>query len=204
MQAPNYSSARRHRCPVCRQCGIATVEFALTVIVFLTLVFGVFEIARVVYLFNTLQEVTRRAAVMAANSRFDTGTISNIQKEALFPDADGNLILGYPVTPAHLRVDYLSIARDAGTGALTMQPASPMPSCPAKNHLTCVNDPYDASCIRLVRVRVCQPDTTDSCVSVPYKTLFPLVNFSLFKLPRSETIMPAQALGYTFGSIPCP
>jgi hypothetical protein len=157
------------------------------------------------YLFNILQEVTRRAAVMAANSSFDKDTQDKIRSPALFADRDGNLIFGAPVTPGHLKIDYLSISRDTGTGALTALPASPMPTCPAKNHLNCLANPYDSSCIRLVRVRVCQPGgDADSCTSVPYPMLFGFVDLSQLKLPRSETIVPAQSLGYTFGSMPYP
>lgn len=189
--------------PVRRQRGSTAVEFALLAIVFFIIVFGILEIARAFYLFNTLQEVTRRAAATAANSRFDQTSIDNIRKAALFADVDGNLVLGEPVTPAHLKIEYLSVSRDSGTGALTLQPAS-MPSCPAKNKLNCLTDPYSASCIRFVRVRVCQPGGGAECTPVPYKMIFPLLDLSSVKLPLSTTIAPAQTLGFTFGSIPCP
>lgn len=184
-----------------RQSGIAAVEFIVLAIFFFTMVFGVLEIARVLYLFNTLQEVTRRAASMAASTNFDTNTVDSIRKQALFADAKGNLLFGDPITPAHLKIDYLSLSR-ASTGIVTAQPASPMPSCAATNMLNCLTDPNGASCIRLVRVRICVPDETTDCIAVPYRMLFPLVDLSLLKLPRSETIVPAQSLGYT-GSIPC-
>lgn len=188
--------------PGVRQAGVAAVEFALLATLFFALVFGVLEVARAVYLLNTLQEVTRRAASMAANSRFDSATLDTIRQQALFADAKGNLVLGDPVTPAHLKIDYLSLSRDSA-GVLTAQPASPMPSCPATNMLNCLTNPYGASCIRLVRVRVCDPNGPDDCTAVPYRMLFPLVDLSMLKLPRSETVVPAQSLGYT-GSVPCP
>lgn len=194
-----HSPRRR---PSIRQGGGAAVEFALLAIVFFMLVFGVLEIARVMYLFNTLQEVTRRAASMAASSRFDSATLNTIRQQALFADANGNLMLGAPVTPAYLKIDYLSLSRDS-TGNLTAQPASPMPSCPATNMLNCLTNPNGASCIRLVRVRVCDPNGTDDCGAVPYTNLFPLINLPLLSLPRSETVVPAQSLGYE-GAVPCP
>lgn len=195
---PPYSS--RHR-PRTRQGGVSAVEFVVLATVFFTLVFAVLELARAIYLFNTLQEVTRRAASMAANRHFDSTTVETIRQQALFADAKGNLLLGDPVTPAHLKIDYLSLTRDS-TGVLTAQPASPMPSCAATNMLNCLTNPNGASCIRLVRVRVCDPKGTDDCTAVPYRMLFPLVDLSLLKLPRSETVVPAQSLGYT-GSLPC-
>jgi hypothetical protein len=194
---PRFELVRRQR-------GAVAVEFAMLAIIFFTIVFSVLELTRALYLFNTLQEVTRRAAAMAVNSHFDGTTVSNIQKAALFADAKGNLILGEPVTPAHLKIEYLSVSRDATTGALALQSASPMPSCSAKNKLNCLTDPYSSSCIRFVRVRVCQPGGTADCAPVPYKMLFPLIDLSVLTLPRSTTIAPAQTLGFTFGSIPCP
>ncbi|OON60727.1 hypothetical protein B0920_17350 [Massilia sp. KIM] len=186
-----------------RQRGVGAVEFALVAIVFFSLVFVVIEVARAVYLFNTLQEVTRRAAAEAANSGFDQASIDRIRATAIFSNSSGNLILGDPVTPQHLKIEYLSLAQDPDTGALAMQPASPMPSCPARNYLNCLANPYDSSCIRLVRVRICQPGGGTTCSAVPYRTMVPLVDLSGLQLPQSTTIVPAQTLGRTFGSLPC-
>jgi len=204
MPENNHSSLRPRFCRVKRQRGVASIEFAVVALLFFTILFGILEIARAVYLFNTLQEVTRRAAAIAANSRFDQASVDAVRSEALFRDVNGNLILGDPITPAHLQIDYLSLARDPSTKALSLQPASPLPSCPAKNKLNCLTDPYSSSCIRFVRVRVCQPGGAGDCAPVPYKMLFPLIDLSSVKLPQSTTIVPAQTLGFTFGSIPCP
>ena len=199
----NHQPFRRSGSLGRKQHGGAAVEFALLVIIFLSLVFGILELARAIYLFNILQEVTRRAGTMAANSNFDAGTLETIRSQALFSDANGNLIYGAPITPAHLKIDYLSISRDTGTGAVTPQPISSMPACPTQNHANCVADPYGASCIRLVRVRVCQPGGGNSCTPVPYQMQFPFIDLSGLKLPRSETIVPAHTLGYKFGSVGC-
>lgn len=202
MQANDHPPLRRTNVPARKQRGVAAVEFALVAILFFTLVFGILEIARVIYLFNVLQEVTRRAAEIAANSDFDQSTLESIRKKALFGGASGNLPFGEPVTQAHVKIDYLSLSRDGTTGVLTPQPANPRPACPAENHLNCVANPYGASCIRLVQVRVCQPGGAGDCAPVLYKMLFGFVDFSLITLPRAETIVPAQTLGYTFGSMP--
>jgi Flp pilus assembly protein TadG len=195
-----WATDRQPQCPPCRprtrQHGVAAVELALLAVVFFMLLFGVLEIARAVYLINTLQEVTRRAASIAASSPFDSANLDIVRQQALFRDASGNLVLGAPITPAHLKIDYLSISKD-GTGVLTTQPASPMPADPATNKSNCLMNPYGASCIRLVRVRVCVPADGNDCTAVPYQMLFPLVDLSKLKLPRSETITPAQSLGNT-------
>jgi Flp pilus assembly protein TadG len=52
-------SARRHNGRP--QAGVFSVEFAIVLTLFLTLVFGAIELARAMYLFNTLQEATRTA-----------------------------------------------------------------------------------------------------------------------------------------------
>lgn len=196
----NNRPLRWKKNPGTKQRGAAAVEFALLAIVFFSLVFGVLEMARVIYLFNILQEVTRRAATMAANHGFDTDTLNSIRSRALFTDKNGNLIFGAPVTPAHLRIDYLSISRDNNTGAITPQPVTAMPPNPTQNYANCVANPYDASCIRLVRVRICEPTDGDGCTPVRYQMQFPLIDLTGLSLPRSETIVPAHTLGHRFSS----
>jgi len=169
------------------------VEFALLVLFFLALIFGVLEMARLVYLFNTLQEVTRRAASIAASSAFDQDTQDSIRRRALFADSNGNLVLGRPITFEHLQLEYLSLSR-TGTGSLAMQPITAMPADPVQNRLNCLANPYADNCIRFVRVRVCQPDAA-GCTPVPYEMLFPLVNLTGLVLPRSTTTAPAQTMG---------
>lgn len=171
------------------------MEFALLVVVFLSLVFGVLELARLMYIFNILQEVTRRAGIMAANASFDAGTVNTIRSQALFSDKNGGLIFGAPITAAHIRIDYMSIARDGETGAVTPQPIATLPENPTQNYTNCMANPYSANCIRLVRVRICQPGGGD-CIAVPYQMQFPFIDLSKLTLPRSETIVPAQTLGY--------
>lgn len=199
MAATNKPFAPKGTAPG-KQRGVAAVEFALLTIVFFMFVFGVCELARAVFLINTLQEVTRRAAVLAANSSF--GSVDSIRKQALFADQNGNLILGAPITPQHLKIEYLALARDS-TGALQLKAAS-IPSCPARNKLNCLADPYSESCVRFIRVRVCEPASTSACDSVGYQPMFALINMSALKLPISTTVAPAGSLGYTVGSMPCP
>lgn len=200
MWAADHSSGRACPARASRQRGVAAVEFALLALFFLTLVFGILEMARLVFLFNTLQEVTRRAAAMAIGSAFDPDTQKDIRRRALFADSSGNLVLGDPITPDHLRLEYLSLSR-TGTGALTMQPIAMLPASPAQNRLNCLANPYGDDCIRFVRVQVCQPGVA-ACTPVPYQMLFPLIDLSGLGLPRSQTVVPAQTLGYTLGALP--
>ena len=186
-----------------RQQGATAVEFAILAMLFFTLVFGILEIARLIYLFNTLQEVTRRAAALAINSPFDADSQKAVREQALLMDQGGYLVLGAPVTPAHLKLEYLSLSR-INANTLAIPRVATLPADPATNRINCLTDPYGANCIRYVRVRVCQPSVGDGCDPVPYQMLFPLIKLSGLALPRSETTVPAQSLGFTGGSLPAP
>lgn len=201
MWAANQKLSRAHLARASKQQGVAAVEFAVVVIFFLILLFGVLEMARLVLLFNTLQEVTRRAASLAVNSPFDADGREDVRKRALLADKDGYLILGRPVTADHLRLEYLSLSR-SGTGALAKQKVAALPASPAQNRLNCLADPYADNCIRFVRVQICQPNSASACTPVPYEMLFPLIKFPGLVLPRSETVAPAQTMGYIAGALP--
>jgi len=185
------------------QAGVFAVEFAMVLMLFLTIAWGVIEVARVMYMFNTLEEVTLRAASLAANTDFqDASAMSALRQAAVLRDTPGSLPLGDPVTDAYVRIDYLSLSN---TGAVTMStiPAAALPACAANNRITCMKNPYDASCIRLVRARICDPAVTGSCNRVQYKTLLSLVSLPL-NLPTATAIVPAETLGAPAGAAPCP
>jgi len=57
--------------------GAAAVEFALVATVFFTLLFGVMEFGRLLYLWNTTAEATRRGARIAAVCDLNDGAISS-------------------------------------------------------------------------------------------------------------------------------
>lgn len=194
MSDANRKPPRLYRLRARREQGATAVEFALLAILFFTLVFGVLEIARLIYLFNTLQEVTRRAAALAINASFDPDSQRTVRENAMLVDRNGRLVLGAPVTPAHLKLEYLSLSR-VGANTLATPRVTELPADPEANRANCLTDPYGASCIRFVRVQICQPDAGEGCTPVPYQTLFPLINLSGLTLPRSETTVPAQTLG---------
>lgn len=172
-------------------------------ILFFTFVFGVLELARAMYVINTLQEVTRRAAAEAANTDFsDAAALRRVRQKAIFRSSSGQLALADPVSDDEIRIDYLSVARDID-GNLTMNRIATLPSCPARNRLNCVTDPYSASCIRFVRVRVCQSGEGETCTPVRYRMVFPLISLPI-DLPRASTIVTAETLGFTPGMGPCP
>lgn len=188
-----------------RQRGVAAVEFSLVLVIFLAFVFGVLELARAMYVINTLEEVTRRAASAASNTNFrDVSALNNIRIQSVFRSNPGVLALADPVKDTNVVIDYLSLSRGAD-GSLTMTPIpnGALPSCPASNRLTCLANPNDPSCIQFVRARVCVSDSSGNCTPVPYQMLFPFVNFPL-QLPTAVAIVPAASLGYRVGNFPCP
>jgi hypothetical protein len=108
-----------------------------------------------------------------------------------------------PVTDDYVKIDYLSIHKDGSTLSMTPIPTGSLPGSPAVNYANCLKDPYGSDCIRLVRVRVCQPDGSDTCTPVPYQTLLSMIALT-FGLPVSTTIVNAETLGLPEGLPPDP
>lgn len=191
----------RHR-QTGQQRGVLTVELALVLGLFLLFVFAIIEFARLVYMFNTLPEVTRRAAIEAAAADFtDSGRLQAIRETAMFRDSPGLLAFGSPVSDAHVNIEFLALTRGGSGLAMTPVSTGNMPACPAKNKQICSLNPNDSSCVRLVRVRICEPGSGSACGRIPYKTLISWIPLPIM-LPVSTTIVPVGTLGYTTGSAP--
>jgi hypothetical protein len=186
-----------------QQAGAVVVEFAMVFLVFLVLAFGVMELARIMYMFNTLQEVTRHAATLATNTDFtDEAAKSLVRQAAIFRNSPGPLALGAPITDAHVRIDYMSLIRSGGSMTMTEIPTTSLPACSTNNRITCTKDRNDPVCIRFVRVRICDPGDTDVCASVQYQALTSIISLPV-DLPRAEKIVPAESLGFVPGMAPC-
>ena len=177
------------------------VEFALVAIIFFTVVFATLELARMEFLLNTLEEVTRRAAAAAANVDYrDTAALQKVQTDAVFRTSSGPLALGTPVTSDSVKIDYLSVSK----ATWDVSHMSTLPACPAGNRLNCTTDPNADNCIRFVRARVCASmDSAGNCTTLPYQMVFPFLDLSGMKLPSAETIVPTGTLGATAGAMPC-
>jgi hypothetical protein len=177
------------------------IEFSLVAIIFFTVVFATLELARMEFLLNTLEEVTRRAAAAAANVDYrDTTALQKVQADAVFRNSPGPLALGDPVTADNVKIDYLSVSNVTWD----VNHMSTLPSCPATNRLNCMTDPNANNCIRFVRARVCDSiDSDGNCTKLPYRMVFPFFDLSGMKLPSAETIVPAGTLGATAGAMPC-
>jgi hypothetical protein len=184
-----------------RQAGVAAVEFSLVAIVFFTFVFATLELARMEFLLNTLEEVTRRAAAAAANIDYrDATALQKVQANAVFRDSPGLLPLGDPVTADNVKIDYLSVSK----ATWDLQHMTTLPACPAGNRSHCMLNPDADNCIRFVRARVCASmDGAGSCEPLSYQMVFPFFNLAGMTLPSAETIVPAGSLGAKAGDIPC-
>ena len=154
--------------------GAASVEFALVSLIFITLLFAVFEYARLLYVLNSVQEVTRRAAREACVRWTDDGTA--IKQLALF--GESALPAGAEVTSANIQIDYLQANGNAiGTP----------PDDPADNLSACGDALRANSCIDSVRVTI---------TGVTYVPLISLFGFLNVTLPESQVTMHAESMGF--------
>lgn len=183
------------------QRGMAAVEFSLVAVVFFTLVFGVIEFARLMFLFNTLPEVTNRAASAAANTDFtNPAQMDRVRWRAIFRDSAGGLALMNELTDQSIRIDYLAVTRSIdGTLTMTPIPDGSLPASPSENRKVCLVDPNSPTCIRIVRVRVCEASNPTDCVPVHFQSLISIIHLSL-ALPTSTTLVKAQSLGLLPGA----
>lgn len=182
--------------------GALTAEFAIVLVLFLAVVCAVIELSRILYMFNTLQVVTERAAAAAAGADYsNAAAMGAVRRRAIFRSSAGTLAIGAPVTDDYVRIDYLSLSSAGGTA--TEIPAAFLPSCPANNRITCMQDPYADSCIRLVRARICDPAVAGACQKVVYQPLFSFMAIPL-NLPKATAVATAETLGASPGQAPCP
>lgn len=202
----NKPSPAAPRPRIQRQAGVVAIEFALLAGIFFTFVFGIIEVARLMFVFGTLQEVTRRAAVAAANVYpSETTAIRQLKQNAIFRSGAGELVLAAPVSDANVSIDYLALVRDPASSELSLANIDTgiLPSSPAQNRQVCMRNPNAANCIRFVQVSICASGSAGNCMPVTSATLLPLVHFAL-PLHKATTIVPVESFGYTPGMAPSP
>lgn len=174
---------------LCRQRGAAVVEFALIAVVFFMLLLGIIEFGRLFFLWNTVQEVTRKAAREAIVRNFAT-EVPAIQREAIFRDGstgEVGLLFSQEITNLRVSITYLNQFSPRTI-------ATPLPAGPAENISECLN--ASASCIRYVEAKLCVQDG-EECSQVQY---VPMLGWwwpgSGIHIPFSTVTMPAESLGY--------
>ena len=85
--------------------GAALVEFTLGAVVFLTAIFGVIEVSRLLWVHNALSDATRRAARYAViNASADVASVKNV---AIYgnPEGTGKKLIG-ELEAADIDVEY--------------------------------------------------------------------------------------------------
>lgn len=191
-----------------RQGGVFAVEFAMLALLFFLFLFAMLELARAVYVWNMVHEITRRAARAAAVTDFsDAGALQAVRAHAVLRTTPGALPLGGGISDAYVRIDYLS---QAAGGELAAVPVTVMPGCPQRNRINCLDDPHGASCIRFVRARLCVPGDGARCERVPYRPVLPLLGMMFpsgagaVRLPSGTTMAVAESLGYPDNPNFCP
>ncbi|NMP14875.1 TadE/TadG family type IV pilus assembly protein [Thalassotalea sp. Y01] len=151
-----------------RQSGIYTVEFAIVGSVFLLLFFAAMEISRLMFTWNVLTEVSRRAARVATvcNLLTDTTDISTIPASTAPPSGvTSSAVAGMEslipnLSAANIQIFYLT---GAGTNATTL------------------------STLQLVRVEI---------VNYQHDLLIPGL-FITLNSPTFSTTLPAESMGAT-------
>ena len=100
--------------------GHATLEFALAGSVFLVLLFGVFEVGRLLFVWNTLHEITRRGARMAAVCPVNDPKIA---QHALFIDNNNNNSILADMSTTDFDLHYLDETGNPLTSPETQYPS---------------------------------------------------------------------------------
>lgn len=191
----NRSYAIR-RSSLSRQAGIAAVEFALIAIPLFLLLIGIIEVGRLMYVWNTVQEVTRNAARQAVVTDFrDTAAVDAIRRRALFRLTDGTLPAASEVSTANVVIRYLNATGNVPTS---------MPESPADNLSACQDAGRVDECVRYVEVCVstgttCAPN--ELIAFAPMTGLFSGASvvgadFTVLRIPLSSMRMPAESLGF--------
>lgn len=186
------------------QAGTAAVEFAVLAFVFFSLVLGTLELARAMYVFNTMYEATRYAANAASMvGHRDTAALDLIRQRAIFRASSGNLILGAPVNDRNMRIDYLALRRNSDD-SLELQPipTGSLPTCARQNREICMSNPHAANCIRFVRARICAEDDDAQCLSASFTPMVTMVSLTL-DVPRATTVRATESFGSMPEGTPC-
>jgi hypothetical protein len=177
MRTPHPSEhPSAHPSPFMRQGGVAAVEFAIISLLFFTILFAILEFGRMLYVYNTMQEVTRRGARAAVVRWIDqTDTIKSI---ALFGGT--SLPAGAEVTATNINISYRK--KDGDEVLSTDLPTDPGDNLSACGDITRIN-----SCIYSVRV---------SIDGVSYSPMVSLFSFLNIGLPTSVVTMHAESMGF--------
>lgn len=168
MKTPNTLANKK------QQHGAALVEFGLVCLIFLTLVLGIVEVGRMLYLYNTMQEVTRRVAREAVVRWVSDAPA--IKTAALF---GASSLPGAPeLTTSNIVISY----RNGADRVVANVPLD------AGDNLSACND--------VLRTEDCITSVSVSLENVNFVPLVSLLGFTGFTMPYATVTMPAESLGF--------
>ena len=158
-----------------KQQGVATVEFAIIGALLMLLLLGVIEFARLVFVWNTATEATRRGARIAAVCPVNSPAIRNV---SVFNDnsTSGPSAWITGLSTADVRVEYLN---DSGNPV----------DC---TYCNCDDSCGDASFVSIKYVQV-------SINNYQHTLLLPPPFNVTFTMPAFETTLPRESLGVVPG-----
>lgn len=159
-----------------RQGGSNAVEFAVVSLLFFTAFFALIEFGRFMYVYESVQEVTRRAAREAVVRWRDTYATEVVGLALL---GGGSLPAAAEVNAAAIRFAYRN-----QSGAEVSRSA--LPADRIANIVECLNG--SSSCIASVEVSV---------TGVSYRPMTgPLASLLALPVPQSTVTMPAESMGF--------
>ena len=172
-----------------RQRGVAAVELALVAIPFFLMFLGAIEFGRLMYVWATVQEVTRNAARQVVVTDFNNSTaIAAIKNSAVFRSTAGSLPAAPEITNSQVTVRYLNAAGNL---------SSPRPLTPGDNIAACLDSTRTGACIRYVEVCISTDNTCSPSGAISFS---PMIGFfstlSALTIPLSTVRMPAESLGF--------
>lgn len=179
-----------------KQSGVTIIEFAIIALfVLFPLLLAIMEFGRTFYLWNTVQEVTRKAAREAVVRNFSIDEVGKIQKKSVFhPENASAATVGLPAAANIIKNSNVKITYLQADG---VNEVNPYPEDPADNISACSDVTRQGSCIKFVRAEVC---TGNPCVGISYIPMLGLFSFLGVKIPVSSVVMPAESLGFTINS----
>ena len=89
-----------HPARAARQRGVAAVEFALVAVLFFTLLLGVMEMGRLLFVWNAAVETTRLGARLAVVCDIGEANIRTRMRQRLPALANNNIVISYLNPPA--------------------------------------------------------------------------------------------------------
>jgi hypothetical protein len=177
-----------------QQRGVAVVEFAFVALLLFILIFGILEFGRLIYVFNTVQEVTRRAARESVVRWVDQQ--SAVKSLALFGGV--RLPAAAEISASNIDIQYLD--RDG-----IEIPSGKVPPTTEDNISACLTVGGTYECIAFVRVEIAGVTyspmvgffTGVNVTAFPFSEKHPFRLDLSVPIPASTVTMPAESMGYS-------